>query len=186
MKTLNFAQSTNFIAGCPQFGGMEFFIQKASLPGISFTLPTSSSQGMVHHHPTDSYSHGDLTITALLDEDFELYNMFYNEMLKCKDSTNPSYAQRYFDLYIQVNNNKGNPLFTVTFHNCLIQTIGDVDLDTTDSSVSQTINITITYDWHDVKREGLTEEQRREFNVYPPKEPESKCGCGCECDCKCN
>lgn len=178
MRTLNFAQTTNFIAGSPQFEGMEFFIQKVDLPGLSFELPSSHSQGMIHNHPSDSYSHGDLTFTALLDEDYELYNMFYNEMLRCKDSTNPSYAQRYFDLYIQVNNNKGNPLFTVNFHNCLLQSIGDVSLDTTDNGVVQTISIQIKYDWHDVKKEGPTAEQRKEFNIYPPKKPQE---CKCEC-----
>lgn len=176
MKTLNFAQKTNFIAGSPQFEGMEFFIQSASLPGLSFSLPETKSQGMLHYLPTDSYTHGDLSLTALIDEDFLLYNMFYNEMLKSKDLTNPSYAQRYFDLYIQVFNNKGNLLFTENFHNCLIEKIGDVSLETTDNSVSQTIQIDIKFDWSDIKHEGLTEEQRKEYNVYPPKKPE-------ECEC---
>lgn len=176
MKTLNFAQKTNFIAGSPQFQGMEFFIQSASLPGITFTLLESKSQGMSHILPSDSYSHGDLTITALIDEDFLLYDMFYNEMLKSKDLTNPSYAQRYFDLYIQVYNNKGNLLFTENFHNCLLESLGDVSLETTDNSVAQTIQIGIKFDWSDIKHEGITSEQSKEFNVYPQKEPE-KCEC---------
>ena len=184
MKTLNFSQKTNFLAGSPQFPGMEFYVQSASLPGLTFNLPETKSQGMLHYLPSDSYSHGDLSLTALIDEDFLLYNLFYNEMLKSKDLTNPSYAQRYFDLYIQIFNNKGNLLFTENFHNCLLESLGDVSLETTDNSVAQTIQIGIKFDWSDIQHEGITEEKRKEFNVYPPKKPEP-CECGCEdCNCK--
>ena len=48
MKTLNFAQKTNFITGSLQFEGMEFFIQSASLPGLTFSLPETKSQSMLH------------------------------------------------------------------------------------------------------------------------------------------
>jgi len=165
-NTLNFAQKTNFIAGSPQFQGMEFYIKSVSLPGLSFSLVETSSQGMKHNLPSSTYSHGDLTFNVLIDEDFKVYDLFYNDMLKSKHSTSATYAPRFFDLYINVYNNKGNILFTENFHNCLIENIGDLSLDTTDNGTTQDMSVTIKYDWHDIVKAKSVPENKNVFDVY--------------------
>ena len=175
MNTLNYAQKTNFICGCSLFPDLEFYVQNITLPGITFQLSETKVLNLSHFTASTNHSYGDLGISFLLDEDYKIYDMFFNEMLNSKSLTNGTYAQRNFDLWIQVYNNKGNLLFTEYFYNCMLSNIADIPLSTTDSSVANTISVGIEFDWLEVKKDGITSDKRKQFGIYPEKE--NKCDC---------
>lgn len=176
MSTLNFAQKTNFICGCSLLPNIEFYLQSVSLPGISFNLSETKSLNLTHYVASTDHTYGTLQFEILIDEDFKIYDLFFNEILKSKSLTNPTYAQREFNIWIQVFNNKGNLLFTENFYNCMIDSLGDVSLLSTDSSIVNTVSVTLKFDWLDIVHDGISEEDRKSFGIYPPKE---------KCDCKC-
>ena len=184
MKTsLNFAQKTNFIACCPQIPGMEFYIQEVTLPGINLELGEASTFALKTYVAPTAHSYSDLSFTVFIDEDFEIYSMFFKDIVDSKSLINGTYAQINYDFYIQVYNNKGRLLFTEFFKNCILENIGDVSLSSTDNGVTNTFTASFKFDWLEIERDGLSEEKRKEWNVYPKLKPKC-CEC-CEC-CECN
>lgn len=151
MNTLNFSQKTNFIAGFPEFPDLEFFIQDVTLPGITLELPKASYQGLDGFLASSTHSLSNVSFTVLIDEDYKIYRMFYESVLKAKALTNPTFAQREFDFYISVFNNKGKHLFTQFFRNCQIESLGDVSLSSTDSSIVNTFTVEMRFDSLDLQ-----------------------------------
>lgn len=151
MNSLNFSQKTNFVAGFPKFPDLEFYIQDVTLPGITLELPKASYQGLDGFLASSTHTLSGVSFSVLIDEDYKTYRMFYEEILKSKALTNPTFAQREFDFYISVFNNKGKLLFTQYFKNCLIESLGDVSLSTTDSSIVNTFTVEMKFDYVDMK-----------------------------------
>lgn len=151
MTTLNFSQKTNFMAGFPKFPDLEFYIQDVTLPGITLELQKASIQGLNGFLASSTHTLSDVSFNVLIDEDYKVYRMFYEDVLKSKSLINSTYAQREFDFYISVYNNKGNLIFTEYFKNCLIESLGDVSLSTTDSSVVNTFSVSLKFDWVDIE-----------------------------------
>lgn len=169
MSILNFAQKSNFLCSCSLYPDIRFYLQSVNLPGISFTLSETKSLNLAHFVASTDHSYGSLSFSVLLDEDYKIYDFFMNEMLRSKSLINPTYAQRDFETWIEIYNNKGNLLFTENFHNCMIESISDISLSSTDNGVVDTMDIGIKFDWLDISYNGIKDEKRREFNVYPPK-----------------
>lgn len=170
MSILNFAQKTNFLCSCSLYPDIKFYLQSVSLPGISFSLSETKSLNLTHYVASTDHSYGTLSFNVLVDEDYKIYNFFINEILRSKSLINPTYSQREFETWIEVYNNKGNLLFTENFHNCMIESISDIQLNSTDNSVATTIDIGLKFDWLDLKYEGITSDKRKEFNVYSKKD----------------
>jgi len=178
--SLNYAQKTNFIAGCPQIPGMEFYLHDVSLPGITLDLQEAKTFALTKYVAATSHSYGSLSFSVLIDEDFVIYDEFFNQIVNAKALINGTYAQIEFDFFVQVYNNKGKLLFTEFFKDCMLESIGDVSLTSTDNTVTNTFDVNFKFDWLEIQRDGLPEEKRKEWNVYPKLKP--KC-CEC-CDCK--
>lgn len=178
--SLNYAQKTNFIAGCPQIPGMEFYLHDVSLPGITLDLQEAKTFALTKYVAATSHSYGSLSFSVLIDEDFVIYDEFFNQIVNAKALINGTYAQIEFDFFVQVYNNKGKLLFTEFFKDCMLESIGDVSLTSTDNTVTNTFEVSFKFDWLEIQRDGLPEEKRKEWNVYPKLKP--KC-CEC-CDCK--
>ncbi len=178
--TLNFAQKTNFIMGCSQIPSLEFYVQEVSLPGISLELGKTQTFAIETYFAPTAHSYGDLSFTVLIDEDFEIYDMFFKDIVDSKALINGTYAQINYDFYIQVYGLKGKLLFTEFFKNCILESIGDVSLSSTDNGVINSFTASFKFDWLEIQKDGLSEEQRKTWNVYPKLKP--KC-CEC-CDCQ--
>lgn len=148
---LNFSQKTNFIAGFPEFPDLEFYIQDVSLPSITLDLPKASIQGLDGFLASTVRTFSDLSFTVIIDEDYEIYKMFYKHITESKAITNPSYAQKEFDFFVSVFNNKGNLIFTEYFRNCLVESLGEVSLSSTDSSIVNTFTVGMKFDWAEMK-----------------------------------
>lgn len=167
--TLNFAQKTNFICGCSLFSDLEFYLQSATLPSITFSLSDVKSLNLTHHVASTDHSYGSVSFDILIDEDFKVYDLFFNEFLNAKSLTNPTYAQREFTTWIQVFNNKGKLLFTEYFYNCMLSSIGDCSLSAVDSAVTNTLSVSFVFDWLEIKHESP-------LKIQKPQE--------CNCNCK--
>lgn len=185
MNQLNYAQQTNFIAGSPTLGNIHMYLTNAVVPGVNFSLSEAYNQAMKALLPSDSVSFNGLSVEVLCDEDFAVYEHLIEEFRKSKSFTNGSFANRMFDYYTEIYNNKGNLIFTVWFRNCRLESISDIALTSTLDGVINTFSLSLQYEWFELSHEGLTEEEKRQFNIYPKSqiEPES-CNCGCECKCR--
>ena len=165
MNRLNYAQRSNFIAGSSEIFRYEFYIQDFNLPGLTVNTVESYSQGMKHLISGDSITHTELDITILIDEDFLVYQAIKKWLEDSVNQVTGSFADREFTFYCEVHNNKGNYLFTVMFYGCKILTLSDVQLSSTDDSFSNTVSVSIEYDWFEFKKEGLPDDWKKQFNI---------------------
>lgn len=170
MSILNFAQKTNFLCSCSLYPDIKFYLQSVSLPGINFNLSETKSLNLTHFVASTDHTYGSLSFNLLVDEDYKVYNFFINEILRSKSLVNPTYSQREFDTWIEVYNNKGRLLFTEKFHDCMIESISDIQLSTTDNSVVGSIDVGIKFDWLDFDYNDISNEDRKTYNIYPKKE----------------
>ena len=74
--SLNFAQKTNFIAGCPQIKGLEFYLQSVSLPGVNLELGNAKTFALGAYFAPSAHSFSDLSLDILIDENFEIFINF--------------------------------------------------------------------------------------------------------------
>lgn len=85
----------------------------------------------------------------LIDEDLEIWLIFQNyirENLR-KDGT---FGIEPFQFSLQINNNKGNKLFIIEFHDCRINSVSDLQLDSTSDVTQHTLSVDIVYDQYEI------------------------------------
>lgn len=165
MNRLNYAQHSNFIAGCSQLFKYEFYVQEINLPGLNINVYDSYNQGMKHLLTGDSITHTELNLTVMLDEDFLVYQAFKEWMEGCVNQTSGSFAERDFTFYCDIHNNKGNYLFTVMFYGCKMLSLSDVQMSAQDDTPSNSVSVSIDYDWFEFKRSGLPSSWKKDFNI---------------------
>lgn len=169
MNKLNFAQQTNFIAGIPEFDNIHMYLTNAVCPGVNLSQVEVYNQGMKALLGADGINYNPISFNAILDEDYKIYEILINNARDNKSFTNGSFAERNFDMFVEIHNNKGNLLFTIWFKNCKLESISDINLDSNNDSTTSTLDFTIRYDWFEISHEGMSEEDRKEFNVFPPR-----------------
>ena len=132
MNYNNLAQKTNWTAGTDKFPLMPFYLTNISIPGMNFSLPETGSRfGSRINLPSDTIIFNSLSFDFLIDEDFEIYRTFYSYIINSINPEKGTFADISFDLWVELNNSKGNKIMKFEFYNCRIESIGDIELDTT-------------------------------------------------------
>lgn len=153
MNYNNLAQKTNFIGGSDKFENLPFYLTNVNIPGINFSYPEIGGRtGARFNLAGDTITYNALSFEMLIDEDFNIYHEF---MDKVRENINPEtgqFANNTFDFWLQINNNKGNKLMTYYFHNCRIETIGDILLDTQDDMTEHQMTVDIKYDYFTIDK----------------------------------
>ncbi len=173
---LNYAQKSNFIAGCSELFRYEFYIQEFNLPGLSINPVETYNNGIKHLVMGDGITHTELSLSIMIDEDFLVYQALKKWMEDSVNQVSGSFAERSFTFYCDVHNNKGNYLFTVMFYGCKITSMSDVQMIANDDSASNVISVSVEYDWFEIRKSGLPDQWKKDFNIVeiPEEEPETQ------------
>ena len=148
MNYNNLAQKTNWTAGTDKFPLMPFYLTNISIPGMNFSLPETGSRfGSRINLPSDTITFNSLSFDFLIDEDFEIYRTFYSYIINSINPEKGTFADISFDLWVELNNSKGNKIMKFEFYNCRIESIGDIELDTTSPETEGTMNLGIKFDY---------------------------------------
>lgn len=157
----NFLQLTKFFLVFPELPFGRYFCQSVNMPGVS------TSEVLVPTLINPTYRHGDtlqyepLTVTALIDEDFRVFEETYNWL---KGLTTPidfrSYPKGdnaktplYNDAVLTVNTNANITNFRVKFRNCHPVAMGGVNFSQTlNADTVPTVDITFRYDVFEIDR----------------------------------
>ena len=149
MNYNNLAQLTNFIGGSSAFENVPFYITSLNIPGLNLShSPTGGRGGTSIVIPGNTVEYSPLSITMLIDEDFEIYRELMSIIRKNINVENSTYQDFYFDFFIQINNNKGNRLMKMDLRNCRLESISDIELNTQDDATEYSLNITLLYDYY--------------------------------------
>lgn len=148
MNYNNLAQKTNWTAGTDKFPLLPFYLTQINIPGFNFSLPeTGSRYGSRINLASDTITFNSLSFDFLIDEDFEIYKTFFNYMKDIIDVERGTFSDSSFNLWVELNNSKGNKLLKFEFYNCRIESIGDIELDTTSAETESVMNLVVKFDY---------------------------------------
>ena len=151
----NIAQKTNFILGTSKLPKSVLMVQTVSIPGINANHITSIGGrfGLQMKVGADSAEYSDVTFDIILDEDLETFRELLELMQHQVHPGDGIFNDEDWEFWLQVNNNKGHPLFRIDFIHSRLVSIGDITLDSMDDS-NNTLSITVSYDWYELSQPG--------------------------------
>lgn len=151
----NIAQRTNFMLGTSKLPNSMLMVQTVSIPSISVNHVTGIGGrfGVQLKVGADNSEYSDITFDVLLDEDLLVLREVLALMQKQVHPGDGVFEDTYWEFWLQVNNNKGHPLFRIDFIHSRLSSISDVSLDSMDDG-HNTMSLTITYDWYEISEVG--------------------------------
>lgn len=153
MNYHNLAQKTNYIAGSNKLELSPFYITTLNLPGINLShVELAGRAGSKLNVTGDTITYNTLSIEVLVDEDFKVYHEFMDKIFDNINQTDGTFKTIEFDFWVEVSNSKGNKLFKMNLHNCRVESVGDVQLDSSDDTTEYTLPIEIKYDYYDLDK----------------------------------
>lgn len=130
---------------------LEFFVQEATIPGITVGTIDAGYMSMRDKRPGDSLDFNPLTLTLLCDEDLQAYKDVYEYILHLTHNpkTNEIFVEpEVFDAYLFLTTNKNNVAHKLHFYHMWIETISDLQLQTVspdENSISFTVGLKYNY-----------------------------------------
>ena len=156
MNYNNLAQKTNWTAGSDKFPLLPFYLTNVSIPGMNFSIPeTGSRYGVRLNLASDTITYNSLSFDFLIDEDFEIYKTFYNYISQSINPEKGTFADTSFDLWVELNNSKSNKIMKFEFYNCRIESIGDIELDTTSDETEIVMNLGLKFDYFKILNDAM-------------------------------
>lgn len=137
-----------------------FFTQRTMIPSISTTPIEQPTRFNPVFQTPDRVSFSSLDLTFIVDEAMNNYMEIFNWMIASTTATGTdkfrqlsSSAEGLFsDISVVILNSKKNPSIEVNYTNCFPISLGDVQLNTTESDVTYPeVTATFQYDTFDIK-----------------------------------
>jgi len=151
MNSNNLAQKTNFTAGSDKLQLSMLFLSTVTIPGMSLShIEKSSRSGTVFNISADTIEYNDLSFEILIDEQFLVYKEFTDKIFKNISPTSGSFANTEFDFWVEVANSDNVKLFRMDFNSCRIESIGDIELDTTSDETEFLLSVEVKYDYYSI------------------------------------
>lgn len=157
----NFLSPTGFRFLIKRLPNVEFYIQAATIPGLSMSPTEYATPFKTLTFAPDKLQHETFTVTVRLDEYMDSYNEIFNWMVGL---TKPASFDQYKNLQASDNglysdatlivlDSKQNPGLEVTFHDIFPIAISSIQMDTTQADINYvTCDITFEHNGHEVKR----------------------------------
>lgn len=156
MNYNNLAQKTNWTAGTDKFPLVPFYLTNISIPGMNFSVPETGSRfGARINLASDTITYNSLSFDFLIDEDFEIYKTFYDYIYQSINPEKGTFADTSFDLWVELNNSNSNKIMKFEFYNCRIESIGDIELDTTSDETEIVMNLGLKFDYFKILNDAL-------------------------------
>lgn len=156
----NFLSPIGFGFAIKRLPNVSFFVQGATIPGLSVTRADVSTPFKSIVFAGDKLEHEPFTVTIRMDENMEAYREIFDWMISITKAY--SYDQYkvlkesedgvYSDASLLIMNSKGNPSLEVRFKDIFPINIGQIVLDTTQQDINYvTCDITFEHNGHEVK-----------------------------------
>jgi len=164
-QNINFLSPINFKFKIKKAPGINFFIQKVTIPRMS--LPPFDQQNPFTFipRPGDHLTFNELSITFKVDEDLKNYMEIYNwlvQMARSRDYEQYAEIQNksptsgegiYSEIEVEVLSSKRRANYAVVFEDAFPTDLGEIDFDTTLEDVQYvTANATFKYKLYRIEK----------------------------------
>lgn len=157
----NFLSPIGFRFTIKRLPNVEFFVQGATVPGISMSPTLSATPFKTLRFAGDKLEHETFTITVRLDEYMQSYNEIFNWMIgltkpdsfdqfkNLKNSDNGLYS----DASLIILDSKGNPGIEVHYKDVFPVSLSSINFDATQTDVNYaTCDITFEHNGHTIEK----------------------------------
>lgn len=139
----NYLSPVSFVVSVERLPNVEFFTQKATIPGLSMTPTTQPTPLKTLYNIPDRLEYQELDLSFIIDEGMNNYNeiLTWMEGLGTPDSLDQyknlkeSKHSDRSDITIIIQNSSRNPNIRFTFKECFPINLGSVNLDVTSQDV---------------------------------------------------
>jgi hypothetical protein len=147
----SFSTSTNITFGAKELPDVFFNAQSFSLPALSFSPPNVGGRaGAVVKLPSDTVTYDELSISVILDKDWNVYTELYTYFVKHLNVEETTFSDGKFDIWLEIRDGKGIVKRKFWFYDARVMTIDGIDFDSTDDTDTPiVINITFTFNYMD-------------------------------------
>lgn len=151
MSVPNYLSAVEFKFVIDRLPNVEFYVQRANVPGISSGFSTTTTPFKNIYGPGDKLEYDDLTVDVVVDENMSSYIESWNWL---SSLTRPEgfdgYANIqngdgiYSDATLFILSNSKNPNIKIKFKDLFPISVGQIDLDTTAGDIDPPI-ATLTF-----------------------------------------
>jgi hypothetical protein len=157
----NFLSPTGFRFSIKRLPNVSFFVQAATIPGLSMGVTDSPTPFKTIHFAGDKLQYEQFNITVRVDEYMDSYNEIFDWIVGLSKpqsfdqykSLQQSDDGLYSDATLTILDSRKNPGIEVTFKDMFPISLGSIVLDTTETDVNyKTCDITFQHNGHTVKK----------------------------------
>jgi hypothetical protein len=134
---INYLQPTQFriVIDRQRFPNIAFYAQSVNLPGLQVNpAPAPFRQYTDVPQVGDTFTYGELTMQAILDEDLNVYSEIYNwmqDMVKenFKEQSSGEDEPTMTDIFVSILSSHNNIIKTIKYRNAFVTSLGDIDME---------------------------------------------------------
>lgn len=154
MSVPNYLSAVEFKLVIDRLPNVEFFVQKANVPGISSGFAIVNTPFKNIYEPGDKIEFDDFTIDVIVDENMSAYietwswlaSLTRSEGFDVYDKLRASDEGIYSDATLFIMSNGKNPNIRIKFKDMFPTSVGEVALDTTAADIDPpTATLTFKY-----------------------------------------
>lgn len=147
----NLARTSNYRVFLPALFDEIQYVQGITLPGLSINPVPASNRGLALKLEGDGYIVDPITITLIVDEDFNLAKRIYKTFKQVVHPDDGTYRPDLnFECAIEVTNNSGLPIFAMELHHCALQNITPITLLSNTEDDIITVDLTIEPSYYEL------------------------------------
>lgn len=149
MNSRNFSHQSNVFFSCSLLGrNFTAFVQRVTLPGISFANIELSKTAVKFYTQGDTPTYNPLSVDLILDDNLELWREIATKLQTMTEEGGGDMLFQEFDSFIHIFNEKDKSILKIQFKHCFIEALGDIDYDATADDAELTLNLTINYAYY--------------------------------------
>lgn len=159
--TPNYFSPLEFQISIKRLPHVEFFTQQTSIPSISTNPVVQPTRFNTIWQTPDQVTFSTLDLSFIVDEDMQNYMEIFNWMISSAfpetheqhKKLSTSAEGLFSDIDVRIMNSKKNSNILVSYVNCFPISLGDVQLNTTESDVTYPqVTTTFQYDRFSIKK----------------------------------
>ena len=142
----NFSHSSSVYFVMDIFGReVTYNVQRVNLPGISFSNIelVKTAQRFLKQGDTPTYN--TLSVDIILDENLEIWKEIVSTFQKMTIEGDGDMYLTEFSSFLHIFDEKDKSILKLDFIDCVLQSIGDIEFDTTSDDQELTLTLTIDY-----------------------------------------
>ncbi len=154
MNLKNFLHNSSVYFMMNIFGReLSYNVQRVNLPGISFSNIELSKTAQRFYKQGDTPSYNTLSVDIIIDENLKIWKELVQTIQMMTIEGNGDMNLTEFTSYLNIYDEKDQGVLKLSFIDCVIQSISDVEFETSGDDTELVVSLTIDYAFYTFNKE---------------------------------